>query len=261
MPTALADRLRADSVIDDLTHKRFTELWGSEMRLEAVHTLLHSWLMADRAGVRSSSQLRTFTPNPGGDRTLQPSTFRLDNFDTIIMGEQTEVRDFLVQGFMTGFSLDRSDEGSWSPVEHKNGQLTPEAADLLQRGIDDDLARGFLCPRQEEDGEWQCWPLFVVEKMSNGLPTGKLRRISHYSMESEDVPSINSQIDASIAKIEYQTTTRLQSQILDLYIYAEEILRTFFSCLKKSSIKIFPVRTVKCLKILRKMSIKVFKKV
>ena len=102
------------------------------MHLEAVHHLLSRWLEADKAGKHTSSQLKTFTPEVSAGRSAQPSSFRLDNFDALIMDQQPAVRDFLVQGFTSGFSLDRSDEGAWVQTEHANGQLSPEDAAMLQ---------------------------------------------------------------------------------------------------------------------------------
>ena len=76
--------------------------------------------------------------------------------------------------------------------------------------------------------------------MSNGLPTGKKRRICHYSMDG-DVPSINSMIDDALAKIEYQTTAHLQKRILDL---AESGITeiSIFKCDIKSAFRVIPLR-------------------
>jgi hypothetical protein len=149
MPVDLTLRLFGDGVLSEIERDSVLSLWSANRRLEAVNTLMTAWVQADDRGLRVSSSLRTFTPD---HPTLKPSSFRLDNFDAMLMDEQPRTRSFLVDGFQNGFSLFRSDP-DWQQVIYANGTLSDTAARLLQEGIDEDLRRGFICPRDPADGK------------------------------------------------------------------------------------------------------------
>ena len=185
--------------------------------------------------------LRTFVPDTSLFSGLKPSSFRLDNFDVMLMDEQPEVKRFLTNGFQHGFSLQRSDTDTWATVTHSNGAMSEEAAHKLQQGVDDDLKRGFICAREDTDGKWQCWPLFMVVKQSNGVPTGKLRRINDFSRSGSDAPSINSNIADHLAAIVYMSTRDLQAQILDLVDTGADNIDVFKFDIQ-SAFRLMPIR-------------------
>ena len=182
--------------------------------LQAAHLLFSSWLTADREGKRSTSVRTTFKPS---QPELQPSTFRVDNFEMLMLGEQEEVFSFLCEGFENGFRLNRNSE--WSTVEFENGHMpSAEVRQQLQAGIDSDIVAGFVLQRPAGAADkWQCSPIFMVPKTVLGEPTGAYRRVNDFSKENPTCPSVNATIPDELGAISYVSTQDLQRFILDLH--------------------------------------------
>jgi hypothetical protein len=212
MLTSLIFKLRDCGIITPQQADEISTLQAVN-KLQATHDLFSLWLEADRVGKRGPSNRSTFKPTQPG---LTASTFRVDNFETLMMDEQTDVCNFLFDGFENGFRLHRTKE--WTTVEFDNGQMpSEEVRKQLQDSIENDLTAGFIMARPDDGVKWQCSPIFMVPKTVLGEPTGAFRRITHFSKENPQSPSVNATIPDELAAISYVSTRDLQTLILDLH--------------------------------------------
>ena len=179
--------------------------------ITAGHSLLKAWLEAESADRRVQSPWRVLQPPYAG---LKPTTFRPDNLEVLLAGEQPEVARFLLEGFRDGFPLHRL--GEWEAVHYDNGPFTdPQAAaayDALNEA-EGPSGHGYTCPCPPEITKLQCDPSFMVKKMASGQHKGGFRRVNHKSKFSDGHPSVNEGIPDHLGEIEYPDVSDMTTEI------------------------------------------------
>ena len=202
----VAERLREEGIIEEAVLQTVLEVWSTKGTKAAALPLLEAWWQAHQDGHRIMGGLEVFQPDPS--LGLKPSSFNPQWLQVMMAGEQPEVTDYLVTGFVHGFMLGpRDDPIQFDAADYPNHTVTDPAEEAaLRKGTLTELSFGCIgTPSKEMEESMIISPIFGVPKKKDGYKTGEFRQAQHLSKASNVSRSVNDYISEEDAAIQFES--------------------------------------------------------
>ena len=213
----LIDRLMQADLLSRQEAAAYLALAECQGRLAASAALLEEWASREESSVtKGATEHPVFTPDRSRFPTIGTSTFRPWVWLLLLGEEQTEVRDFIYQGFRHGFEITSTDV-AFDSADYCNVGLDSEAERMaVEKTVQVESAAGCIGKRPEWMSPFICSPVFPVPKKSEGEPTGKFRLAQHLSKGSNSQPSVNDYVSDADSKFQLSSIDTAIEAILDI---------------------------------------------